>query len=194
MSHRKTADEHELSGSLQRPTVGDSNIVGALPHPPRFLSKDAKKKFRGLVRQLADRRAVTAGDQDLLTLYCSLWERWTQSLVKISEEGSIRIYQRLGSDGSAVDVEKENLHIKLAQNSERQMVVILKQLGLTPRDKDAVRPTAPVKHKNDPPHPDSSEGLHLELERLRALEAAEKAAVTPEIDLSTIDETSGGTL
>jgi hypothetical protein len=114
--------------------------------------------------------------------------------VKISEEGSIRIYQRLGSDGSAVDVEKENLHIKLAQNSERQMVVILKQLGLTPRDKDAVRPTAPVKHKNDPPHPDSSEGLHLELERLRALEAAEKAAVTPEIDLSTIDETSGGTL
>jgi P27 family predicted phage terminase small subunit len=147
MSRRKSAEDHELSGSVQRPVAGDSYVEGSLPKPPKFLSQEAKKKFRALVRQLADRRAVTAGDQDLLTLYCSLWERWTDALAKIREEGSIRIYNRLGADGITVEVERENLHIKLAQNSERQMVVILKQLGLTPKDKDAVRPTAPLKQK-----------------------------------------------
>jgi P27 family predicted phage terminase small subunit len=186
MSRRKTAEEHELSGSLQRPTAGDSYVAGSLPRPPKFLSKEAKAKFRALVRQLADRRAVTAGDGDLLTLYCSLWNEWVEELAAIKAEGRIRTYTRLGADGIAHEVERENLHVKLAQNAISKMFPILKQLGLTPRDKDAVRPTAPVKPKNAPPHPDSAEGLGLEIARLRALTAAQQEAeAPPEIDLNS---------
>ena len=195
MSARKSEFEHALAGTQARITAaGESHVAGALPKPPKFLSPDARKKFKSLVRQLAARRAVTQGDGDLIAIYCTQDERWQQALVKIRDEGAVRIYQRLGSDGLSVDVEKENLHIKLAQNCERQMVAILKQLGLTPKDRETVKPTAPVRPKHEPPHPESAEGLALEGDRLRRALEAERAqaaaapAPEPHIDLDSIHE------
>jgi P27 family predicted phage terminase small subunit len=195
VSARKSEFEHQLAGTQSRITApGESHVAGALPKPPRYLSKDAKKKFRALTRQLAERRAVTAGDGHLIGIFCTQEERWLQALEKIRDEGAVRTYTRTGSDGLPVDVEKENLHIKLAQNCERQMVVILKQLGLTPKDRESVRPTAPVRPKNPPPHPESAEGLALEGDRLRRALAAEQAQAAaapepePDIDLDPIHE------
>jgi hypothetical protein len=51
------------------------------------------------------------------------------------------------------------------------------RLGLTPKDREAVKPTLPpAPPKNAPPHPDSIDGMELELKRLRALQAEEQSA------------------
>jgi P27 family predicted phage terminase small subunit len=191
MPAKKNVEEHRLAGTVPRhKDVTASHVEGSLPKPPKFLSPEAKKKFKAMVRQLAVRRAVTAGDGDLIAIYCSQDERWQQALTKIRDEGAVRIYQRLGVDGLAIDVEKENLHVKLAQNCERQMVTILSRLGLTPRDKDYVRPTSPVKPKHAPVDPNSAAGMTLEAAELRdAIAAEEKLAEStpppePEIDLN----------
>jgi P27 family predicted phage terminase small subunit len=179
-------ETHKLCNTRpQYVAKGESNVPGSLPRPAKFLSKDAKKKFRALVRQLADRRTVTAGDADLISLYCSLWERWHQSLAKILEEGSIRIYTRLGADGTEVQVEKENLHIKLAQSCERQMVTILRQLGLTPRDRDAVKEVATPKISIE-----DEDQIEQERELLKQLLAERAAQKVPEpaLALEDIDE------
>ena len=61
----KSAELHELQGtSPHRSSVpAESDVAAALPRPPKFLSKEARKKFKQLVKQLAARRAVTAGGE-----------------------------------------------------------------------------------------------------------------------------------
>jgi len=137
---------HELQGSTQHrssvPT--ESHVAGALPRPPKFLSKEARKKFKQLVKQLAVRRAVTAGDADLITIYVSTWERWQAALKNIADEGLIVTYTRLDAGGNAHDVERPNISLKIVEVSERACLSYLARLGLTPRDRELVRPTAPV--------------------------------------------------
>jgi len=168
--------EHALQGTVQRTNAGESHVAGSLPKPPKFLSKEARKKFKGLVRQLAERRAVTAGDGDLIAIYCSTNERWLQALAAIRSQGVVCVYKRMTPSGEAIDVEKPNLSLKIAEVSERSMVSILTRLGLTPKDRETVRPTSPAKPKNAPPPPDSCAGVSLELTRLRAQQAAEQQA------------------
>jgi len=139
---RTSLVEHDLRGTRPEYTT-DSAHVGALPRPPKFLTAEAKKKFRSAVRQLADRRAVTSGDSDLLAIYASTWERWVAACEKVRTEGAIKIYSRAGADGHLHEVEKVNLNSGIVKDCERTMLAILTRLGLTPKDRDAVRPTAP---------------------------------------------------
>jgi P27 family predicted phage terminase small subunit len=133
--------------------------------------------FKSLVRQLAERRTVTAGDGDLIAIYCSTKERWLQALEAIRTQGVVCQYERLDADGHVHTMEKPNINLKIAEVSERSMVTMLTRLGMTPKDRESVKPTLPAKPpKNAPPHPDSIAGIELELQRLRALQAAEESA------------------
>jgi P27 family predicted phage terminase small subunit len=185
----KSAELHELHGtSPHRSSVPtQSRVAGALPRPPKFLSKEAKKKFRSLSKQLDVRRAVTAGDADLIAIYCSTWERWQQALDNLRTEGLIVEYTRLDAGGNPVPVEKPNISLKIAEVAERACLSYLSRLGLTPRDRELVRPTAPVEKM---PDITESERLDEEIAVLQAQEVADKAVQAADEDLlASIDET-----
>ena len=166
---------HELQGTTQRSGMpGESAVPGALPRPPKFLSKEAKKKFRGLVKQLAARRAVTAGDCDLIALYCRTFSRWLQACESIDNEGIIVEYERLDKDGVVHLVKRPNISLKIVETTERQMLSYLTKLGLTPKDREHVRPTSLAPTGKEPPDPNSREGMMLEAARLREKIAVEK--------------------
>lgn len=186
---RKTEAEHALSGTTPQYVTGSvSNLTGSIPKPPSFLSTSAKQKFKHLVKQLAERRAVTAGDADLLTLYCSTWERWQTTLENLRTEGTICKYQRLAANGLPVIVEKPNLNLRIAEVAEKSMLSILTRLGLTPKDRESVKPTQPPKPKYPPIDPDSAAGLQLTLAKLRAEADSEKQQEPePDLDLDNID-------
>jgi P27 family predicted phage terminase small subunit len=140
----KSAALHDLQGTELRTNLAVSAVPGALPRPDRSLSKEAKKKFRQLAKQLHDvRQAVTAGDADLLTLYCSTWERLQQANENIRTQGLIVEYVRFDSNGRPITVEKPNISLKIAEVCERTCLSYLARLGLTPKDREHVRPTAP---------------------------------------------------
>jgi P27 family predicted phage terminase small subunit len=166
----KSAELHELQGTTAHPRA-ESHVEGALPRPPKFLSKDAKKKFRGLAKLLAARRAVTAGDADLIAIYCSTWERWQQALENLRTQGLIVTYPRLDAAGVAHDVEKPNISLKIVEVSERACLSYLARLGLTPRDRELVRPTAPIETA---PMQTETERLDEELAQLREQAAREQ--------------------
>ncbi len=171
---RKDIFTHQLNGTVPRYNPGaESHVAGAVPKPPKYLSKDSRKKFKAMARQLAERRAVTAGDGDLIAIFCSTHERWLQALEAIRTQGVVVKYERLGADGCAITVEKPNLSLKIAEVAERSMVSILTRLGLTPKDREGVKPTSATLPKNAPPPPESCAGVGLELERLRAEQAEE---------------------
>jgi P27 family predicted phage terminase small subunit len=142
---RKSLQQHALENTEVGYVVEPSQR-GSLPRAPKCLSKDAKKKFRALARQLADRRTVTAGDAEILMLYADAYELWLEARSKLKAEGFRRT--TIGADGR--EVEKLNDALITIEKCSRQMVGILTRLGLTPKDREAVRPTAPpVKKTSD---------------------------------------------
>jgi P27 family predicted phage terminase small subunit len=194
---RKPLSLHSLQSTQpQYVATGESRVPASLPRPPKFLSKDAKKKFRALTKQLAERRVVTAGDADVISLYCSTWMRLLAAQKSIEEQGLIVTTTRLDSNGVAHAVERPNINLKIVETSERLLLSYLVRLGLTPKDRQTVRPTAP------PEEPLSKrEKTEQEIARLRAqlerddeefpsreeVVAEKKTDDTP--DLDSIDET-----
>jgi P27 family predicted phage terminase small subunit len=154
---RKSPEAHRLTGT--QPEYENTPFVhtGTLPRPPKFLSPEAKKKFRSAVRQLAERRAVTSGDTDLLTIFAQTWERWIAACEKVRTEGAIKVYERAGADGHLHSVEKVNLNVTIVKDCERTILSILAKVGLTPKDRDAVKPTVPVPKKK----PEGTEEIFL---------------------------------
>jgi P27 family predicted phage terminase small subunit len=186
----KSAALHDLQSTQLRSNLADSHVEGALPRPPKHLTKAAKKSFRGYVKQLASggRRAVTAGDGALIGILCVTEERWLQALENLRDEGVVVEYTRLDAGGSPVTVEKPNINLKIAEICERSMVAILSKLGLTPKDRETVKPTSPVSTGKEQTE---AERLDEEIARLQEQQASEQAADEPAVEddlLSTIDE------
>jgi P27 family predicted phage terminase small subunit len=92
-----------------------------------------------------ERRTLTAGDAELIRLYCFQWERHSKNAALLREEGELCTYVRLDSNGQPHDQVKVNLRMKVVTDAERQMASILNQLGLTPVSKDRAKPTGKAK-------------------------------------------------
>jgi P27 family predicted phage terminase small subunit len=150
------------------------------PKFPRTISGDAKYIFRQLCKTLEARRTLTPGDGQLLALYAVAYDRQQRALTKIAEQGEICVYTRLDSNGTAHDVEKANLWLKVATDAERFMLSALDRLGLTPLNKGKVLPSV----AKDDVVPGSLADL---MRQQAAAPPAEPAPTpTPEIDLDRL--------
>ena len=143
---RKSLEEHELTGTKPHYEVTTTNarLTAGQPKFPRGTTREAKALFKRLCKQLAERRALTPGDEHLLTLAATIWDRRQRAQAKLMVEGEIRIYTRLDSNGVERQTEKPNLWLKVASDAERQLVAILDRLGLTPLAGSKVKQTRPA--------------------------------------------------
>jgi P27 family predicted phage terminase small subunit len=126
---------------------GQSSVPAGRPKLPKGLSTAARAAFKEACKALESRRALTPGDGALLRLYAVLTHRHEQAQAAVDSEGLVCTYTRLNNHGEEVETEKPNLHLKIAQDCERQLVAILDRLGLTPRHRDSVKPVGPKKTK-----------------------------------------------
>lgn len=131
---RKSLERHELDGTKPHyeVTPKPDQLVAGRPRFPKGITPDAKSLYKRLCKQLAERRALTEADEYLLTLAVSIWDRRARAQAKLLEEGEIKLYTRLDNNGIAHEMEKPNLWLKVAAESEKQLVAILDRLGLTP--------------------------------------------------------------
>jgi len=141
---RKSEAVHELQGT--RPhysTTGahTSHIEGGRPKAPRWLTPVAAKKFRELAKQLVARRVATPGDADLLVLAATLWERWRIASDHVLAEGAIVTVQYFSKTGTPYTRERKNPHLEVAQVTEKQLLSVLQQLGLTIATRDKAKMT-----------------------------------------------------
>src|ERR1035441_8899690 len=118
---RKSREEHELTGSKQRLTLPDDNIPEGKPTIPRNLSKDAKATFRRLARMLQQRRHLSAGDSEILRLYCVAFERHVRATAHLAEEGEIVTSQRASKSGELYDVTEKNPWLEISVSAEKYM-------------------------------------------------------------------------
>jgi len=139
---RKSDARHWLNGTKSQAKLEHQfQVPASRPRAPKDLSPEALAVFKQLCALLRNRRALTAGDAELIRLYAIKYERHAKARAKIEVEGEIRIYTRLDSNGQPRDVEKENLWLKVATGCEKDMVAILDRLGLTPMNRSKAKPT-----------------------------------------------------
>jgi|SRR5579859_1815891 len=147
----KRPDEAWLTGRASEAVLPfESPVPSGRPKKPKGVSRDALKVFRQLCKMLAARRALTAGDGEILSLYCVLLDRHARALAELQKDGEIITATRYSKAGEPYEVKVKNPWLDIARDVERQRVGILDRLGLTPRAKDAVRPGAPPPPKPQP--------------------------------------------
>jgi len=151
---RKSDELHLLQGTKSQAKMETENTIPpGRPKYPKNISPESKAVFKRLCSLLEKRRALTEGDGELLRIYAILFDRHSRALAKIAEQGEICVYVRLDSNGQPHDVEKENLWLSVATNSEKNMIAILDRLGLTPHNRTKVKPTAAAKITEKPEDP-----------------------------------------
>jgi P27 family predicted phage terminase small subunit len=148
---RKSEFMHELSGTKSQATTPDVITPPGRPKFPKDISPELRPLFKRVCGLLEQRRALTAGDGELILLFVVTYARWKKALSKIQEQGEVRLYTRLDSNGTAHDVEKTNLWLPIAEKAEKSLVGIIDRLGLTPLNRSKVKPTGEAeKPKADP--------------------------------------------
>jgi P27 family predicted phage terminase small subunit len=145
----KSEAEHWLQGNKSSVKAVDFACPPGKPKCPAGISKEAKATFKRLCGLLEKRRALTEGDGELLKLYALNSDLHERARAKVAEQGEIRIYTRLDSNGTAHDCEKENLWQKQVIAAQKNMVAILDRLGLSPINRGRVKPTASTKKEAD---------------------------------------------
>jgi len=171
---RKPLYEHQLQNTKPSYDLG-AEIPAGRPSYPKGVSREAKRAFKSLCRQLERRRVLTEGDGQLIRLYAITYDRHQRALDHLAAEGEVCLYSRLNNHGEEVKVEKPNLWLKVAQDSERVMIACLDRLGLSPINRGKVRPAKDPKAA--PPEPD-----------FPTREEAMRLAAEQEPDLSAINE------
>jgi P27 family predicted phage terminase small subunit len=143
----KPAELHALHGTKPEAKSVQSPIVAGRPKYARNLPESLRGLFREVCKQLQERRALTKADTHLISLYCICWDRHQRATKKLLEEGEIAAYTRMDNHGVAHQIEKPNLWFKVAESSEKTMVACLDRLGLSPMNRDKVKPTASSKEE-----------------------------------------------
>lgn len=138
---RKSDAMHALSGTKSQATTPDVIVQPGRPKFPKNISKELRPLFKRVCALLEERRNLTAGDGELILLFVVTYDRWQRALAKVQEEGEVRLYTRLDSNGAAHDMEKQNLWLPIAERQEKALVGIIDRLGLTPLNRSKVKPT-----------------------------------------------------
>jgi P27 family predicted phage terminase small subunit len=138
---RKSDAMHALSGTKSQATTPDIITPPGRPKCPKEFTKEQRRIFKQVCKLLETRRALTAGDGELLRVYVVTFVRWQRALSFIETEGEICKYVRMDSNGQPHDQFKTNLWLPVAEKAEQKLISLCDRLGLTPLNRSKVKPT-----------------------------------------------------
>lgn len=133
---------HKLHGTQSQAAADKpSGFVGGRPKFPKHLSPAAKKAFEHAVALLEARHTLTEGDEVMLALYATVYERWLEA--KSCLVGNLMVdIPVLDSNGQVHVVKRVNPLLKVATECEARLLTIDKTLGLSPVDRERSKQTA----------------------------------------------------
>jgi P27 family predicted phage terminase small subunit len=140
---QKSPEMHRLTGSKsQAKNPADRSLIAAgRPKIPSHLTRPERAQYKRLVAALELRGHATPGDYDLLAVLATATVRWISEKQDLADRGPwIEIQVPDGSGtGGTITREIENPSRKNSLESEKQIAALLKELGLTPRQRDSVK-------------------------------------------------------
>jgi hypothetical protein len=114
---------------------------------------------------------LTEGDYGTLTLYATVFSRWLQAKEEVGRELMIE-YIVTDNNGIAHKTRRLNPLLKVLEACESRLLALTKTLGLTPIDRDKIKPAAPAGSKEEELIPGT-------MGWIRAQEAADAKTLKP---------------
>jgi P27 family predicted phage terminase small subunit len=107
------------------------------PPCPKHLSKEAKKEWRRISRELLTLGLLTTVDRAALAAYCQAWARWVEAEEAMSQPD----FQLVRSTDKGY--EHASPWVQVANNALKQMRAYLVEFGLTPASRSRVTVAKP---------------------------------------------------
>jgi P27 family predicted phage terminase small subunit len=123
----------------------NGEIEAGRPDAPAQLSDAEKSVWDSVVVLLEHRRALTPGDATALMLYCQVFVELRAERALLDREGRVETVSKLDRLGREILIRATNPRVRIVRDLERQLFMIVKELGLTPLRRHNVRAT---KEKN----------------------------------------------
>lgn len=138
----KTIRQHLLSGTVPQGKQESkvSLYEGGRPKAPKHLSPAARREFKRGVQLLEHRGTITEGDLATLAVYAECLVRWIAAKEQLGEHYMITTTIK-DTHGEPVIVQRLNPLLKVVEACEGRLLTLAKNLGLTPLDRDKVKPT-----------------------------------------------------
>jgi P27 family predicted phage terminase small subunit len=139
----KTIREHLLQGTVPQGKPDKPSVYqGGRPKFPAHLSKVARTEMKRVVKVLEARGTVTEGDYALLAVYGENFARWIQCKREIGDALMVTT-SVTDNNGNLRTVTRLNPLLKVVQACEARMLSLVKELGLTPKEREKVKQTSP---------------------------------------------------
>jgi P27 family predicted phage terminase small subunit len=117
------------------------------PTCPAWLSKDAKKEWRRVVKLLADLGLIGAADGNALTRYAVTWVRWRQAVQMIDKGGEVVVYRDEQNKPKSVQPSAFN---SIARSLADELSRLEMQLGMNPAARSRIEVAPPAAAASEP--------------------------------------------
>ena len=130
-------------GTFRADRHADSARPIGKPRCPKWLSKDAAREFRRIVKLLDTMGLLGAVDENALARYATTWVRWRQALQMIEKGGEVVVYRDEQGKPKAVQPSAFN---SIARSLAEELSRLEQAFGMTPsaRSRIDVAPAAPT--------------------------------------------------
>jgi P27 family predicted phage terminase small subunit len=115
------------------------DVDAGCPTRPSYLSRDERKVFAATIRLLAARGTLTAGDGPAVALYAQTVVEHRAERQQLEREGRVVITERLDTHNQRVVLHAVNPRVRVVRDLEKQLTLLLRELGLTPLRRHQVR-------------------------------------------------------
>jgi P27 family predicted phage terminase small subunit len=137
----KPSELHLLHGTREQSKVPTTSVYsGGRPRIPSHLSPVARAEFKRACKILIDRDTATEGDFITLAIYAEVYARWREAKEQVIGKLMVETIMK-DSNGAMKVVTRLNPLIKVAEAAESRLLALASKLGLTPSDRDRVKPT-----------------------------------------------------
>src|SRR5258708_6741943 len=143
----KTIREHLLHGTVPQGKPDKPSVYqGGRPKFPAHLSKVGRTEMKRVVRILLERGTATEGDYAVAAMYGEVYARWVELKRQVGAECMVTT-QVTDNNGNLRTVTRVNPMLKILAQTESRLQSLTKELGLSPKERDKVKPTGTAVEK-----------------------------------------------
>ena len=130
----KLTGSPNLARASKRLPAAEKKFEAGVPEVPVHLREEERRVWDRVVALLSARGTLTEADGFAIERYATLYVRWRTEQNAIAEEGTvIEVLKKMCKDHNGVYVHAPNPRLKILQTTERQLLSLDMELGLTPR-------------------------------------------------------------
>lgn len=147
-ARRKTIQEKMLSGTLRGDRLREADfeakeasqqVAAGRPKLPGHLSPEAVEAWKKVCKDLKAKGTLAKTDAGTLEVYAEVKASWIMAKRDEHERGQVIEEERFSKSGDRYTVRIVNPSMQIARDCSRQLLQLLKALGLSPDAREKVR-------------------------------------------------------